>query len=150
MREQWERLASTASPYGDELRVVVSIVAIVLFAVLLRNLGWRLIAPFFGRITQRAATVEEHRRLETVGQGGLGRGAQLAPQRAVVGTARAAQAPEAHLRARRRAGGCFGDIGRPSRRGQGRARGRRRHHAPDAGPLMTGAVATEDSTGRYR
>lgn len=68
MREQWERLASTASPYGDELRIAVSIVGIVLVAALLRNLGWRLVAPFFGRITQRAATVEERRRLETVGR----------------------------------------------------------------------------------
>lgn len=68
MREQWERLASTLSPYGDELRVAVSIVAIVLIAFLLRNLGWRLAAPFFGRIARRAATVEERRRLETVGR----------------------------------------------------------------------------------
>ncbi len=68
MREQWERLASTLSPYGDELRVVVSIVAIVLVAILLRNLGWRLAAPFFARIARRAATVEERRRLETVGR----------------------------------------------------------------------------------
>ncbi len=68
MREQWERLTSTVSPYGDELRIVLSILGIVLVAALLRNLGWQLVAPFFGRITQRAATVEERRRLETVGR----------------------------------------------------------------------------------
>lgn len=59
---------SWMSPYADELRVAVSILGIVLIAALLRNLGWRLLAPFFGRITQRAATVEERRRLETVGR----------------------------------------------------------------------------------
>lgn len=68
MREQWDRFLWAMSPYTDELRVVLSIVGIVLVAALLRRLGWRLVAPFFGRITQRAATIEERRRLQTVGR----------------------------------------------------------------------------------
>ncbi len=68
MREQWDRFLWASSPYADELRVAASIVGIVLIAALLRHLGWRLVAPFFGRITQRAATVEERRRLQTVGR----------------------------------------------------------------------------------
>jgi hypothetical protein len=68
MREQWDRLLWAISPYNDALRVVVSIVGIVLIAALLRDLGRRLVAPFFGRITQRASTIEERRRLQTVGR----------------------------------------------------------------------------------
>lgn len=68
MREQWDRFLWVMSPYTDELRVVLSIVGIVAVAALLRHLGWRLVAPFFGRITQHAATVEERRRLQTVGR----------------------------------------------------------------------------------
>lgn len=68
MREQWDRLLWASSPWGDELRVVASIAGIVLIAALLRHLGWRLVEPFFGRITQRAATIEERRRLQTVGR----------------------------------------------------------------------------------
>jgi len=66
MREQWDRLSGALSPYADELRVVVSIAAILLAATLLRHLGWQLLAPFFRRITQRASTIEERRRLDTV------------------------------------------------------------------------------------
>ncbi|HEY0877949.1 MAG TPA: mechanosensitive ion channel family protein [Zeimonas sp.] len=68
MREQWDRLIVATSPYADELRIVVSIVGIVLVSWLLRHLGWRLVAPFFGRIADRAATLEERRRLQTAGR----------------------------------------------------------------------------------
>ncbi|MCD6679301.1 MAG: mechanosensitive ion channel family protein [Burkholderiaceae bacterium] len=68
MREQWDRFLWVTSPYADELRIVLSIVGIVVVAALLRHLGWRLVAPFFVRITQHAATIEERRRLQTVGR----------------------------------------------------------------------------------
>ncbi|RIK91651.1 MAG: mechanosensitive ion channel protein MscS [Burkholderiales bacterium] len=68
MREQWDRFLWAMLPYKDELRVLASIVGIVLIAALLRYIGWRLVAPFFGRIAQRAATIEERRRLQTVGR----------------------------------------------------------------------------------
>jgi len=68
MREQWNRFLWAMLPYKDELRVLASIVGIVLIAALLRYIGWRLVAPFFGRIAQRAATIEERRRLQTAGR----------------------------------------------------------------------------------
>lgn len=68
MREQWDRLGWATSPYADELRIAVAILGIVLIAGLLRHLGWQFVAPFFGRVADRAATVEERRRLQTLGR----------------------------------------------------------------------------------
>ncbi len=63
-----DTLTGAMSAYTDELRVALSIAAIVAIALVARGLIWRVVRPFFRRVVRHASTVEEKRRLETVGR----------------------------------------------------------------------------------
>lgn len=68
MREHLLELQMLLAPYAGAGRVVGSILVILVAAVVLRYLAWRLMRRFFGGIAERATSVEEKRRIETVGK----------------------------------------------------------------------------------
>ena len=68
MREQWLELTSWIAPYAAELRLVASLVGVLLMAFVLRHVVNRLLRRFFAGVSGRAPSVEERRRVETVGK----------------------------------------------------------------------------------
>jgi len=68
MREQLLELKAWITPYAAELRVAASIVGVLLIAFVLRYVANRLLRRFFVGVSDRAPSVEERRRVETVGK----------------------------------------------------------------------------------
>ena len=68
MREQLLELKAWIAPYTAELRVAASIVGVLLIAFVARYVVNRLLRRFFVGVSDRAPSVEERRRVETVGK----------------------------------------------------------------------------------
>src|SRR5690606_23175377 len=68
MREQLLELKAWIAPYAAELRVAASLVGVLLVAFVLRYVVNRLLRRFFVGVSDRAPSVEERRRVETVGK----------------------------------------------------------------------------------
>ncbi|MCL4184474.1 MAG: mechanosensitive ion channel [Burkholderiaceae bacterium] len=67
MREQLLELRALLAPYVDELKLLGSIVAILLLALALRFALNRILRRFFAGVGARAPTVDEQRRIGTIG-----------------------------------------------------------------------------------
>lgn len=68
MSEQLTGWSQLWAPFADEWRFFVSIVLIVVAALIARSLATRVTRRFFLRISDRTPSVEEKRRVETVGR----------------------------------------------------------------------------------
>ncbi|MBN9460255.1 MAG: mechanosensitive ion channel family protein [Burkholderiales bacterium] len=68
MKEQLSGLKAFIAPYADEWRLLLSIAGVVLIAFIARHVSVRVLRGFFAHAIERAATVEEKRRVETVGK----------------------------------------------------------------------------------
>jgi len=68
MRDQLLELKALIAPYAPELRIAATIVGVLLTALVLRYVFNRLLRRFFVGVSGRAPSVEERRRVETVGK----------------------------------------------------------------------------------
>ncbi len=68
MRDQLLELKALIAAYAPELRVAATIVGVLLMALALRYVVNRLLRGFFVGVSGRAPSVEERRRVETVGK----------------------------------------------------------------------------------
>jgi len=68
MRDQLFELKALIAAYAPELRVAATIVGVLLMALVLRYIVNRLLRGFFVGVSGRAPSVEERRRVETVGK----------------------------------------------------------------------------------
>lgn len=66
MKEQLSGLQELIAPYADEWRMLLSIAGIVVIAFVARHAAVRVLHGFFAHAGERAATVEEKRRVDTV------------------------------------------------------------------------------------
>jgi small conductance mechanosensitive channel len=67
MREQLLELRALMAPYVDELKLLGSIAAILLLALALRFVLNRILRRFFAGVVERVPTVDERRRISTIG-----------------------------------------------------------------------------------
>jgi len=68
MRDRLLELMALIAPYAPEMRVAASIVGVLLMAFVLRHVVNRLLRGYFAGVSGRAPSVEERRRVETVGK----------------------------------------------------------------------------------
>lgn len=68
MNEQLSGFGQLWAPFADEWRFFVSIVVVIAAAWIARALAGRMTRRFFMRIAERSASVEEKRRIETLGR----------------------------------------------------------------------------------
>lgn len=66
MRERLLGLGAMIAPYAAELRLAASIVGVLVVAIVLRAMVARVLRRFFAGIAERAPTVEERRRVDTL------------------------------------------------------------------------------------
>lgn len=68
MNEQLTGWSQLWTPFADEWRFFASIVVVFVAALIVRSLATRVTRRFFLRISDRTASIEEKRRIETVGR----------------------------------------------------------------------------------